>query len=342
MDKVYFYKNSQGNWVLGVERDFVKSGQFIITPHTNGGFSVKEQAKSSALYRLTDYSGFLMEDGTPYPSREALLLVINDFFVDATRLLEARVAVLENIALDVLYIESWTLESAIQAPTEVGVYALTYTGADELVVSKVFVSNESLQWEELVDYLPDRNARNRVFINRATNRQFSWSGTTMVALTVPLFFASQEDAETGTENSKVMTALRVNQAITYGIPNKSFAGLNTTSKTVQGAINETFDGIFNRAPRVIALGAGNNIDVAAGESFTKTCGTNQAFTISNPIVGKQFDLTMTGGTLAVPTFTGYTSTWILNALVTDYVATSSNILVCKITGVNTIKLFWTE
>jgi len=52
--------------------------------------------------------------------------------------------------------------------------------------------------------------------------------------------ASQAEAEAGTDNTKVMTSLRVLQSITYQIVNYVFTGLSTTSKTIQGAINELF------------------------------------------------------------------------------------------------------
>lgn len=50
--------------------------------------------------------------------------------------------------------------------------------------------------------------------------------------------ASQVEAETGLDNTKVMTALRVLQSIAYQLANYSISALNTTSKYIVGAINE--------------------------------------------------------------------------------------------------------
>lgn len=55
--------------------------------------------------------------------------------------------------------------------------------------------------------------------------------------------ANQSEAETGTENTKVMTALRVLQSIVYQMASYSFSALNTTSKNIVGAINELFASI---------------------------------------------------------------------------------------------------
>ena len=51
-------------------------------------------------------------------------------------------------------------------------------------------------------------------------------------------FASQSQAETGTNNETVMTPLRVFQAISKWITTQTISTLNTTSKTLPGATNE--------------------------------------------------------------------------------------------------------
>ena len=84
-----------------------------------------------------------------------------------------------------------------------------------------------------------------------------------------------------------------------------------------------------------------NIDMALYDDFEKLdCGANSQFTILNPILKKGFRLTIKGGTLLVPTFSGYTVNWILTSLVTDYVAGSSNVLWCEIRAVGQIYCFW--
>lgn len=83
-----------------------------------------------------------------------------------------------------------------------------------------------------------------------------------------------------------------------------------------------------------------NIDLATAEVFKKTLTGATAFTISNPRNFKPFRLILTGGSLSVPTFTGYTVNWILTSLVTDYVNTVSNVLWCEIRSAGQIYCFW--
>jgi hypothetical protein len=82
------------------------------------------------------------------------------------------------------------------------------------------------------------------------------------------------------------------------------------------------------------------IDLATAEVFEKTLTGATAFTITNPINFKPFRLILTGGSLSVPTFTGYTVNWILTSLVTDYVNTVSNVLWCEIRATGQIYCFW--
>lgn len=91
--------------------------------------------------------------------------------------------------------------------------------------------------------------------------------------------------------------------------------------------------------RTIAVPA-YNIDMSAGEDFTKVCGAGSAFTISNPIIKKPFRLFLTGGTLAATLFTGYVSNWILTSLQSDYVPANNNVLWCEIRSAGQIYLFW--
>ena len=80
--------------------------------------------------------------------------------------------------------------------------------------------------------------------------------------------------------------------------------------------------------------------MSSGEDFTKTLGTNSAFTISNPIIKKPFRLILTGGTIATVMFTGYTVNWIALDLQTDYIPAQINYLYCEIRSTNQIYVFW--
>lgn len=328
-----FYKDATGFWLNGE-----------LTPQ--GFHTLQVDTDNATISRFRDnytiynglISGLLKENGTGYSSKADLLSAVGDFFVDAAQVaanevltLAGRVEVLEEHTYDTLWIDYWQVET----PAIV---------ADKYwydTVHSVYYC-DGVEWLEIYGDNTLPLSQTKFYIKKSDNTTYAWSGTAMVPTSAPLIFASQAEAESGTEDTKIMTALKVAQSFVYNVVNKTFTGLSTTSKTIQGAINESWDGIFNREPRVIPLGVGNNIDLSAGEKFTKTCGANQAFTITNPIVGKFFYLTITGGTLAASTFTGYTTTWILNALVTDYVPASTNILVGEVRAAGTIHLFWSE
>ena len=59
-------------------------------------------------------------------------------------------------------------------------------------------------------------------------------------------FASQAEAEANTDNAKFMTALRVFQNFVKNATTYAFSALNTTSKTITGAINELFANKANK------------------------------------------------------------------------------------------------
>jgi hypothetical protein len=88
--------------------------------------------------------------------------------------------------------------------------------------------------------------------------------------------------------------------------------------------------------------AAYDIDLSIGENFTKVYANGNAFTISNPIIGKRFRLFISGGTvLTVPTFTGYTTTWIASTLASDYNGTAA-VLYAELRSAGALVLFWGE
>jgi len=86
--------------------------------------------------------------------------------------------------------------------------------------------------------LPVTGESGKIYITIDTNTSYRWSGTAYVSISNPLDYATQLEAETGTENTKVMTALRVVQSWYYQAKNYVISELNTVSKTLVGAINE--------------------------------------------------------------------------------------------------------
>lgn len=82
-----------------------------------------------------------------------------------------------------------------------------------------------------VGTLPEQG---KIYVRISNNLTYRWSGSAMIGLNNPLDYASQAEAEAGTENTKVMTALRVFQAILKWVQTKtlSFFGTFTPSNSV--------------------------------------------------------------------------------------------------------------
>lgn len=107
-------------------------------------------------------------------------------------------------------------------------------------------------------------------------------------------------------------------------------GANVTREFLEGILQT----------RTLALPA-YDIDMDIADDFTKLDnGASSVFTISNPIIKKAFRLFITGGTIAAPLFTGYTSTWVASTLIGDYNPAIVNVLVCEIRSAGEITLFW--
>jgi hypothetical protein len=110
-----------------------------------------------------------------------------------------------------------------------------------------------------------------------------------------LTLASQAEAEGGTENTKVMTALRVLQSFAYQIASYSISALNTTSKYIIGAINELVTKVTFLYPTTISY----TTEIPFTRSLTiitgKTLTTNDVLTIaSNPVEGGGAQLYLDG------------------------------------------------
>ena len=87
------------------------------------------------------------------------------------------------------------------------------------------------------------------------------------------------------------------------------------------------------------------LDLAAFDvfdRFTNPLTGATAFTIANPKAYKPFRIKLKGGSIGEQPFTGYTATWALYALNTDYDAVNGNWLNCEIRDDATINLFWGE
>jgi len=231
---MYLFKTGN-NWVCGPgPNDFVPSGTMMLSVRDTVTVIITPVVKNDLISfgPLDVTTIYLSAAGTTkYATLDAFIAATQDFFVDAAQVaadsLDVRVTALENKALDVLYLDYWVEVDLLPDPTDLdpGEYAISYAigAASRLEVSRVWVVAPARlgggsYWTEVVGYLSDENAKNRIFINRSTTVQYSWTGSVMVPLTTVLQFATQSDAETGTEDSKIMTALKVRQATDYYTP----------------------------------------------------------------------------------------------------------------------------
>lgn len=88
--------------------------------------------------------------------------------------------------------------------------------------------------------LPGTGETGKIYVTLDDSASYRWTGTVYVNISNPLDYASEAEADAGTENTKVMTALRVLQSFVYQIANYTVSALNTTAKTIVGSINELF------------------------------------------------------------------------------------------------------
>jgi hypothetical protein len=169
---VKFYKEAATqNWVCGVKRKIAAGTCTMETNADNSYIEIKENGLDKTIAE-GPVSSFVDETGTPYSSFEALDNATKDFFVKASGSnteLEARVENLENRRT--LFVDYWT-NIAPEFPNDGDIWFDTDFNA-----LWCFYNNETLSMPLSSD---------SVYIERDTNRQFSWSGSAMVPMAVPL------------------------------------------------------------------------------------------------------------------------------------------------------------
>ena len=77
-----------------------------------------------------------------------------------------------------------------------------------------------------------------IYVRLSNNAPYRWTGSIMQIIDNPLDYASQAEVETGTENTKVVTSLRVFQAILKWIQTKTLSFFGTFTVT-NSAITDT-------------------------------------------------------------------------------------------------------
>ena len=133
-------------------------------------------------------------------------------------------------------------------------------------------------------------AQSIIYVRLSNNAPFRWTGSTMQVIDNPLDYASQAEAENGTENTKVMTALRVFQAILKWIQTKTltFFGTFTVSNsaitgsdTILSAFGKAQGQINNKEELISAAAAVTTFNPASDVLVIQVAGVTKRITGNN-------------------------------------------------------------
>ncbi|PKP20378.1 MAG: hypothetical protein CVU04_04000 [Bacteroidetes bacterium HGW-Bacteroidetes-20] len=133
-------------------------------------------------------------------------------------------------------------------------------------------------------------AQSIIYVRLSNNAPFRWTGSTMQVIDNPLDYVSQAEAENGTENTKVMTALRVFQAILKWIQTKTltFFGTFTVSNsaitgsdTILSAFGKAQGQINNKEELISAAAAVTTFNPASDVLVIQVAGVTKRITGSN-------------------------------------------------------------
>lgn len=115
--------------------------------------------------------------------------------------------------------------------------------SDYELATKKYVDDNAGGGEEIIEVdtyanLPAIGVNSVLYIVLDENVQYRWTGSAYIKMSNPLSYATEAEALAGTDNTKVMTSLRVNEQWNHNVVNEIVDDLDTTDKTLQGGINE--------------------------------------------------------------------------------------------------------
>lgn len=133
-------------------------------------------------------------------------------------------------------------------------------------------------------------AQSIIYVRLSNNAPFRWTGSTMQVIDNPLDYASQAEVEAGSENTKVVTSLRVFQAILKWIQTKSlsffgtFTASNsaiTGSDTVLSALGKAQGQIDNKEELISAAAAVTTFNTGKDVLVIQVAGVTKRITGAN-------------------------------------------------------------
>lgn len=89
--------------------------------------------------------------------------------------------------------------------------------------------------------LPVTGEQGKIYVTTDDNATYRWSGTTYIPLSNPLDYATQAEAEAGTNNTKVMTPQRVKESIVANAPMKKFTTMIGDGAAKQIVVSHNLD-----------------------------------------------------------------------------------------------------
>ena len=153
-----------------------------------------------------------------------------------------------------------------------------------------------------------------IYVRLSNNAPYRWTGSVMQIIDNPLDYASQAEVETGTENTKVVTSLRVFQAILKWIQTKtlSFFGTFTATNSVitdtdtilsafgkaQGQINNK-EALISAAAAVTTFNTSTDVLVIQVGNVTKKITGDNAKTILGIYAADNTTIEVSGNTFRV-------------------------------------------
>ena len=106
--------------------------------------------------------------------------------------------------------------------------------------------------------LPATGEQGKIYVTTDNNTTYRWSGTDYIPLSNPLDYATQAEAEAGTDNIKVMTALRVKESIMENAPVRKFTTMIGDGAATQIVVAHN----LNTRDILINLYEGNDLIIA--------------------------------------------------------------------------------
>lgn len=79
--------------------------------------------------------------------------------------------------------------------------------------------------------------KGKIYVDTSTEKTYRWTGSAMIEISNTLDYATEAEAKAGTENTKVMTALRVKQTIESRVYSTKIGNGTTTSFTITHNLN---------------------------------------------------------------------------------------------------------